>query len=395
MFDSIRNGVAVMRECVSRLEPQQLTGAAAAELVEILTEAERVCVAARMLAARRVDESKVWQREGHRTAAQWVAAKTGTSLGNAIGVLEMAKRLEDLPETREAFSNGRLSEVQAREISDAAMADPRAERALVQAASAESLGALRERCRKVRAAASSDEQAAYDRIRRGRYLRHWSDHDGAVRLDARLTPDAGAAVIAMIDARRDRIFADARRAGLRESSEAYAADALVELTTAGNTTARSGPRAMVHVVVDHAALANGPGRCEIPGIGPIPRATARALAGDSIVKAVVTRGADIKAVAHLGRTIPARIRTALEIRDPVCVVPGCNIRKALEIDHYRIPFADGGLSRLDNLARLCRWHHYQKTHLGYRLIGEPGKWNWETPDDQDGSAAEARPPPDS
>ena len=44
-----------------------------------------------------------------------------------------------------------------------------------------------------------------------------------VRFDARLTPDAGAAVIAAIGERRDRIFAEARSAGRRESTEAYAA----------------------------------------------------------------------------------------------------------------------------------------------------------------------------
>ena len=35
---------------------------------------------------------------------------------------------------------------------------------------------------------------------------------------------------------------------------------------------------------------------------------------------------------------------------------------------------------LDNLARLCRWHHYQKSHLGYRYRGGPGTWTWIPPD---------------
>ena len=108
---------------------------------------------------------------------------------------------------------------------------------------------------------------------------------------------------------------------------------------------------------------------------------ARAWAGDGILKAIVTKGADVHAVRHLGRTIPARIRTALEVRDPACVAPGCDIRKRLEIDHYRMAWADGGPTQLDNLARLCHWHHYQKTHLGYRLSGGPGTWTWQTPDD--------------
>jgi hypothetical protein len=250
---------------------------------------------------------------------------------------------------------------------------------------------LREECRRVHAAACRDEDEANEEIRRRRYLRHWSDVDGAVRLDARLTPDAGAAVIAAIDAGRDRILAEARKAGRRESSEAYAADALVELATGSEPRS---PRAMVHVIVDHRALASGRARsdqrCEIPGVGRIPAATARALAGDAIIKAIVTKGSDVQRVVHLGRTIPAHIRTALEVRDQSCVVPDCHARRGLEIDH-RIPYAEGGPTTLENLARLCRWHHYQKTHLGYRLRGEPGAWDWITPTDQEG----ARPPPDS
>jgi len=390
MFEHVRDAITTLRSALSEIDPRQVSAEQAVELVQLFTEAERVCAAGRTLAVRRVEETKAWQRHGHRTAAHWLAATTGTSVGQAVGVLETARRLEDLPATREAFSGGRLSELQTREIS-AAAPDPRAERALIATAQTQPVSALREECRKVRASACNDEVEAHEAIRRRRYLRHWSDGDGAVRLDARLTPDAGAAVIAAIDARRDRIFSEARRAGRRESSDAYAADALVELAQGAGPT----PRAMVHVLVDHAALASGRARadqrCEIPGIGRIPATTARALTGDAIIKAVVTKGTKVHTVAHVGRTIPARLRTALEVRDPTCVVPGCAARKSLEIDHYRIPYADGGPTTLDNLARLCRWHHYQKTHLGYRLTGEPGEWIWQTPSDLEG----ARPPPGS
>lgn len=96
---------------------------------------------------------------------------------------------------------------------------------------------------------------------------------------------------------------------------------------------------------------------------------------------LVTDGADVKTVAHAGRTIPARLRTALEARDPVCVVPGCDVMRGLEIDH-RVPWAHDGPTQLDNLARLCGWHHYLKTHQGFRLSGGPGDWRWSAPEDE-------------
>ena len=73
-------------------------------------------------------------------------------------------------------------------------------------------------------------------------------------------------------------------------------------------------------------------------------------------------------VAHAGRTINAHLRTALEWRDPACVVPGCTVDHHLEIDHIR-PLAEHGRTTLDNLASLCRHHHARTTHDGYRLTG--------------------------
>ena len=49
-----------------------------------------------------------------------------------------------------------------------------------------------------------------------------------------------------------------------------------------------------------------------------------------------------------------------------------------EIDHV-VPILRGGQTALENLARLCRWHHAQKTHHGWTLRGSPGNWIWESP----------------
>jgi hypothetical protein len=282
--------------------------------------------------------------------------------------------LESLPATREAFVSGLLSEAQAAEISAAASADPAAESSLLALADQESFLALREQCQQVRAAATGDEDAA-ERIRRGRYLRNWIDRDGAVRLDARLAPDDGARLLASVGASAARLQAEARRSGQREPEEAYRADALVAL--AGG---KGAPKAMVHVHVDASAFERGRTRlgetCRISGVGAIPVAVARRLASGGVVKVIERDGVDVRRVAHAGRTIPAHLRTALESRDPTCVVPGCDVRSGLEIDHL-VSFADGGPTRLDNLARLCRWHHAQKTHHGWQLSGKPGVWIWE------------------
>ena len=149
---------------------------------------------------------------------------------------------------------------------------------------------------------------------------------------------------------------------------------------------------MIHVRVDHQALMRGhlePGEiCEIPGIGPVPAGVARRLAIDSILEILVTDGTDVTAVAHAGRSIPAALRRALVERDQVCVVPGCDVRDALEIDHVD-PFASGGPASMDNLVRLCHWHHYLKTHHRHRLVAVGDGWEWVPPAGRSGG-----PPPD-
>ena len=406
---------ADLRSALADLEPERLSGPDADRLLEVFAEIEKLAAGGKLLAARRVESSNVWRRKGHRSAAAHLAAATGTGLGPAIDALEAARRLGGLPATEEAVRNGRLSETQVKEIIGAAVIQPGAEQELVEAAEKQPLNVLRLRCRRVKATGPG-MSATYESIRRGRYLRNWTDGDGAVRFDARLTPDEGARLLAVVKARADRLAVEARRCGHDEPRRALAADALVlsacgdsdpgpagttgaqgpgrergpggergdDRTGAGGSTGGGGPAATVHVRVDHTALVRGrlePGEiCEIPGVGPIPVEVARHLAVDSILNVLVTRGVDVTAVAHAGRTIPAPVRRALVERDPVCVVPGCGAGEALEIDHVE-PFGQGGVTGLANLVRLCHWHHYLKTHQRHRLERADHGWRWVPPED--------------
>jgi len=145
------------------------------------------------------------------------------------------------------------------------------------------------------------------------------------------------------------------------------------------------PGAVVICRVDTSALRRGDVQagemCEIPGVGPVPVSVARELFGDCFLKFVITDGVDIQAVAHYGRYPRAHQRTALQFRDPCCVVPGCGRTFGLQYDHTD-PWSTGGATSLDNLARLCTPHHAMKTHRGYQLRGSPGHWEWVAPADR-------------
>ena len=370
MFEQLRRAVGDL-EAVSRaLDPSCLDGRAASALVEVAARGERICSAIKALGARRVEETDAWREGGHRSAAHWVAEATGETVGAAGRTLETARALEHLPETDEAFRAGQLSSTQAAEITSAAGADPAAESALLEAAAGTGVKGLRDRCREVRAGAEADDAAWARRLHVERRAHEWTDPDGAYRLEARLAPDAGARFSAAWNGHLERIFRDARPAGRREPRAAYAADALVAL-------AGDGPCKPVEVraVVDTSALVRGhvePGeRCEITGVGPVPVTTARALLDDASVAVMTRDGDDITAVSRPTRTIPTKVRRALETRYPTCGVPGCANDQFLEIDHV-VPIEEHGATEIANLWRLCSHHHALKTYQGWKVVGVDG-----------------------
>jgi Domain of unknown function (DUF222) len=390
-FDVPRRAIEEIAAYLARLEPERITSAQAAELFGLFAELTRLASAGQVLLTPRVAESDTWMKEGHRSPESWMAKETGTGLGDAIATAETAQRLRALPKTTDALRRGALSAPQVREIAAAAAGSPSAEDELLEAATTGTLKGLKDRCRRVRATAGSAqaENARYEAIRKSRYFRHWSDGEGAFRGEFKLTPDDGARMLASLEVRANQLFDTARQAGDREPPAAYAADALVELVTRapGGATGRSTGDAVVHLRVDAGALrrghVEGGEMCEIAGVGAVPVSTARQMLPESFLKILVVDGVDVLSVCHVGRAVPAHVRSAVEERDRVCVVPDCDVAMGLEIDHWQTDFADGGPTVLANLARLCHYHHSMKTHRGFTLKGGPGKWEWQPPPDFD------------
>jgi 5-methylcytosine-specific restriction endonuclease McrA len=359
-----------LEQISQELIPGTLEAQRAVELFNDAARAERLCTAIKSRLARRVEETKVWRKSGHRSAAHWVAEATGATVGAAARTLETARALERLPETDAAFRAGQLSDVQAAEITSTAVADPSAEAELLAAAGTTGVKGLRDRCREVRTGAEGDDQAWARRLHVHRRAHEWTDPDGAYRIEARLAPDAGARFSSAWKAHTDRIFCDARRAGRREPRAAYAADALVALASEGPCKPIE-----VRVTVDSAALSRGHSkrgeRCEIDRVGPVPVTTARALLDDAAVTVMTRSGDDITAVSRPTRTIPTKLRRALEARYPVCGARGCANDQFLEIDHI-VPVAEHGCTEIENLWRLCSHHHRLKTYAGWRVVGTNG-----------------------
>jgi hypothetical protein len=449
--ESVTEAISLLESFVSSFEPGRYSGEDAARLIDRFSRGEHLCATGKALAAKRATETDLHRRDGAHSAAEWLARKTGESVGSSSGSLQLADQMGEHPVLDAALRTGELSSSRARQVAGVLKLDPDSSDELVEAAkdTNESHRQLADRCLRAKAKARSREDAlaAYERIRDARYLRHYTDSDGAFRLEGLFTPDAGAKVLAALAPTRTVLFDEARRLGIRERPEAYEADALVALLTgerrqpssrgpadgtgpegtASDDTASEGtgpgdtgpdtgpadtdqagtdqagtdqagtdrrtttdrstvlpPPASVHLTVDVEALRRGSlegnERCEIPGVGPVPLETARSLLGDAILHLVITKGTDIASITYLGRTITAPLERALIARDETCVVPGCDVRDGLEIDHRIIPVVENGPTAMWNLCRLCSRHHYLRHHKGFRLEGGPGTWQWLPPE---------------
>ena len=198
MFERVEALRDELQGVITRLEPVCIDARDAKWLVEVFAEMERLCAAGKTLAAGRVAGTKVWADDGDRSAANWLARTSGTSVSAAVGVLETARRLDDLPATDAAFRAGRLSVTQAEYVASGAAADPSAEGALLDAAAITTVNGSarripagegrgeRRRARAVRARAALAVVPALDRCRR-RVLRELA-HDARRRRLPRRRP---------------------------------------------------------------------------------------------------------------------------------------------------------------------------------------------------------------
>lgn len=414
------------RLALSTLEPRELTSSQVNAVLAEVVVLERMAASARVLLSKRAAESEQWKREGFRSAAEWLAAQQGTSTGRAKADLETSERLDGLDGTKDAMRDGLLSPDQAAAVADAAAVNPDAEADLIGMAEQESLRRLRDEAAR-RRAEREDGERRRERIHRRRRARAWTDADGAWNFSATGPAEIGSGFVVEWERLTDERVRAARRAGERGTREQHAFDALAEMATRsnrrrsgaghhdgddgsgtdGNAAAggssdaagdadgvgsvtgaspvtRENLRHLGLIRVDLTALRKGgvgDGElCEIAGVGPISVSAAKELLGDSILKLVITRGADVVSVTHLGRGPTVAQQVALLWANPVCCVQGCNRVRRLEWDH-RLPWAEVRETVLANLDGPCEFHHARKTRDGWELVDGSGRRPMVAPSD--------------
>jgi hypothetical protein len=394
---------AELGSVVAGFEPELMSARDCVDLVELFSDLEHSASAGLALAARRVAQTNLWQHKGHRSAAHWLAAKTGIAIAEAVRLLETAEVAEKAPATMDALKNGELSTRQAHAVGKAEQVDPERGAELVGRAT-NGHSSVREieqdSARIVNAASGETENTRAERIRWNRAFRIGCDGDGSSWAHV-VGPTAELARLeAAIRPLLNDIFIDAREQGRREHRDAYAFDALMALTDRSaepnhaaanrsstgangeNAAAANGSAngevgdgwefAKVIVRADVGALDRGhptPGEvCEIAGQGPVAVDDVwRMIDGGAFVAGILTDGTDIVGVRHLGRHPTVLQRTVLEWETAGrCAVEGCTNTARVEIDHVE-DWAHTHITRLEHLAGICTHCHDLKTHRGYTL----------------------------
>jgi len=378
-----------LRELVAEFDPDAVALCDARRWFQAADRVERLAASLKTLVAPRVEAAGVWKRKGYRSAAEQLAADAGTSVSAARSLLETSKRVAEQPKTERALRAGELSMAKAELVSAAVDVAPQSADHLLEMAKESPVAMVREET--LRAKASTGRDDTYARIREHRFVRQYTDAEGAWNFHARGTVDDGMRFEKVFEPIVDQLFKTARTEDRREPVEAYAFDALIELArrAAGDgagTEQKSSPavQPLGIVRVDHAALVRGAVEgdevCEIAGLGPIPVHVARDLLGDAVLKLVITKGVDVVNVTHLGRGPTVAQKVALWWQTPQCTAFDCTRTQRIEFDH-RTEWHKTHHTRLDDGDGLCGHCHDLKTYYGWALVEGTSKRPLVPPDD--------------
>lgn len=325
-----------------------------------LLEAERL----RRLAE--IERRRVYERDGHLSAASWLAATFKLGWGTARDQVRVARALEDMPKTRRALEEGLISMCAVRALVGAREADPQAfggsEAHLVQTARIHSVQDLRRVASYWRQAVEHERGLESDqRIGDRRRLHASTTFLGMVRVDADLDPQTGETLLTALGAVLD---AESRTGGTEDRTPAQRrADALGEICRQWLDLAErptvAGERPHVVLTVDAEALRDARGHAgELDHTGPVDPEVARRLACDSSIRRVVMAGgSEPLDVGRRTQVVPPAMRRAVITRDRRCRFPGCDRPHTWCDAHHVIHWADGGPTAVANLVLLCRRHH--------------------------------------
>jgi len=328
---------------------------------------------------RRFDDSGEYAADGALSVIAWLKWRCKLSGGAAAERVGIARQLEQLPRTEEAFARGDVGYQHVAMIARTADhvgtgAVRKAEASLLQAAKTHDpgqfAGIAKDFEHRIDAeGALAEANRAYER----RYLHIGEPQDGLIRLDGLLDAEGGATLRTALNAHMLPGKDDDRTPGQRR------ADALVEICRqpAKRSSDGAGPRPQLIITASIDTLAGIPGApaARLDSGAMVPSATVQRLACDAAITRITGLGEFDQEVTHASRSIPAATRRALAARDQHCVFASCDRLPVWCDGHHLVFWTRGGSTALPNLALMCRPHHRKVHEEGWTLERrKDGRW---------------------
>jgi hypothetical protein len=341
---------------------------------------------------RRFDEAGGWHTQGFSSCAHWLSWRVGWDPATARERVRVAKALVALPKVEAALAAGTLSYSKARAITR--VATPTLEPALLKYAEVCTASQLETICRKYQ----SVERRARNQGRPApraeeRWVSAPTTASGMVCVKAMLRPDEAALLMQVIQqaARQctqvaESPSADASAEPSTRQPRFHRADGLMAVIQAyarGTSPDRSPIELIITAPAEtlrepesesEAKAEPDPRGTSIPVVVVAgtdtylsPETTRRLACDCGLVEATVDPAGQPLSVGRKTRVIPAAIKRALLLRDRTCRFPGCDHRLFLDGHHLR-HWADGGETKIENLALLCSLHHSYVHERGYQII---------------------------
>jgi hypothetical protein len=329
-------------------------------------------------ATRRFEKSGAYKTDGALGIIPWLQTNTRLAGNHAAERAKVARQLEELPRTEEALARGEIGyghalamAVSVEHVGSKAVRE--AESALLKSAETMDAGRFMNVIKDFEHRADANaalREANWAHARR--YVAISGPFQGLAKIEGQLVPEAAATLRHALEPFLKPSKNDDRSGGQRMH------DALIELCrrAAGGRTDGAGPRPQIIVKASVDTLAGLPKAPagEIEDGGMVPAETVRRLACDAAITRITGLGELAMEITHASRSVPSPIRRAVVARDGHCVFPGCDRPPSwCQIHHLKF-WAEGGETKLENLALICGAHHRKVHEEGWRLERREDQW---------------------